>query len=226
MKRADVLSIRTLYSGSARFRAAPSHRGFVWSPAEVAQLVVDMEIAARDPEVDDDDLVERFYLGVLNVRAQKGGVFIVQDGVQRLTTLVMMLAFIRDRVRNVNLSRRIDGVLKRRSLFRPAEPRLRLPPESQAWFAHFILPAGATMRLPAEAPIGSPRELLLAARFMEQCFAGYGDQNLVDLAEFAMKNTAVVRTVVDAGMPAAPARGTTPPRFQDEPLSHYGVAAE
>jgi hypothetical protein len=225
MKRADVLSIRTLFSGSARFRVAPSHRGFVWSPQEVAQLVVDMEIAARDPEADDDDLAERFYLGVLNVRAQKGGIFIVQDGVQRLTTVAMMLAFIRDRVQNVRLSRRIDALLKRRSFARPAEPRLRLSPESQAWFSHFILPAGATMRLPPEAPIGSPRELLLAARFMEQCFAGYGDQNLIDLAEFAMKHTAVVRTLVEVGAPATPTR-TTPPRFQDEPLSHYGVAAE
>jgi hypothetical protein len=225
MKRADVLSIRSLFSGSARYRVASAHRGFVWSPQEVAQLVVDMEIAARDPEADDEDLVERFYLGVLNVRAQKGGAFILQDGLQRLTTLTMMLAFIRDRVQNVRLSRRIDGLLKRRSFARPAEPRLRLPAESHAWFSHFILPTGATMRLPAEAPIGSPRELLLAARFMEQCFAGYGDQNLIDLAEFAIKNTAVVRTLVEVGAPASPSR-TGPPRFQDEPLSHYGVAAE
>lgn len=225
MKRADVLSIRTLFSGSTRFRAAPSHRGFVWSPQEVAQLVVDMEIAARDPEADDDDLVERFYLGVLNVRPAKGGVFILQDGLQRLTTLTMMLAFIRDRVRSPRISRRIDGILKRRTMMRPAEPRLRLPPESQAWFSHFILPAGATMRLPEEAPIGSPRELLLAARFMEQCFAGYGDQNLIDLAEFAMRNTAVVRTLVEAGVPSA-ARPAPARRPVDEPLSHYGVAAE
>ncbi len=225
MKRADVLSIRTLFSGAARYRAAPSHRGFVWTPQEVAQLVVDMEIAARDPDIDEDDPVERFYLGVLNVHAAKNGVFIVQDGMQRLTALTMMLAFIRDRVRTPRISRRIENVLKRRPLMRPVEPRLRLPAESQAWFAHFIMPAGATMRLPVEAPIGSPRELLLAARFMEQCFAGYGEQNLIDLAEFAIKNTAVVRTLVETTVPT-PAPARTAPRYQDEPLSHYGVAAE
>ena len=224
MKRADVLSIRTLFSGSTRFRAAPSHRGFVWSPQEVAQLVVDMEIAARDPEAHDDELVGRFYLGVLNVRPVKHGVFILQDGLQRLTTLTMMLAFIRDRVRTPRISRRIERILKHRSMMRPAEPRLRLSAESHAWFSHFILPAGATMRLPAESPIGSPRELLLAARFMEQCFAGYGEQNLIDLAEFAIKNTAVVRTLVEAGATTTPRY--TPPRQADEPLSHYGVAAE
>ncbi len=225
MKRADVLSIRTLFSGASRYRAAPSHRGFVWTPQEVAQLVVDMEIAARDPEIDEDDPVERFYLGVLNVRPVKRGVFMVQDGVQRLTTLTMMLAFIRDRVRSPRVSRRIEKVLKRQPMFRPAEPRLRLPAESHAWFSHFIMPAGATMRLPVEAPIGSPRELLLAARFMEQCFAGYGEQNLIDLAEFAIKNTAVVRTLVETTVPT-PAPARTAPRYQDEPLSHYGVAAE
>ena len=45
------------------------------------------------------------------------------------------------------------------------QPRLRQSPEDHAWFAHFILPPGATKRLPATAPLGSPRELLLAARF-------------------------------------------------------------
>jgi hypothetical protein len=225
MKRADVLSIRTLFSGSARFRAAPSHRGFVWTPQEVAQLVVDMEIAARDPEADDEELVERFYLGVINVRPAKNGVYVLQDGLQRLTTLTLMLAFIRDRVRNIHISRRIDAILRYRPLLRPAEPRLRLPAELHAWVSHFILPAGATMRLPAEAPIGSPRELLLAARFMEQCFAGYGEQNLVDLAEFAIKKTAVVRTLVETSAPVAQPR-FTPQRPVDEPLSHFGVAAE
>src|SRR5262245_29732875 len=41
MRQAEVVSVRSLLSGSTRFRAAPSHRGFVWGPPDVAQLFVD-----------------------------------------------------------------------------------------------------------------------------------------------------------------------------------------
>jgi hypothetical protein len=136
----------------------------------------------------------------------------------------MVLAFIRDRTRDAGLRQQLDRMLVRRSLFRPPEPRLRLAPEDHAWFAHFILPPGATARLPAENPIGSPRELLLAARFMEQSFLNYSDDDLWNLAEFATENTAVVRSLVEAGTSWAP---RLPYRHQpDEPLSHYGIAAE
>jgi hypothetical protein len=227
MKQADVVSVRNLLSGPVLFRTAPSHRGFVWGPPDVAQLFVDLEIGARHAAHDDDDeddLVERFFLGAITLTPARHSVFILHDGHQRLTTLAMMLAFIRDRVRSQRQSQRIDRMLVRRSLVRRPEARLRLTPEAHAWFAHFVLPPGATRRLPTAAPIGSPRELLLAARFMEQAFIGYGDDNLMNLADFATEKTAVVRTVVDAGG-LATARISSP-RTPDDPLSHYGIAAE
>lgn len=224
MKRADVVSIRTLLSGSARFRSAPHRRGFVWGLPEVAQLLVDLEIGARDPDRDDDDLSERFYLGVISVTRLKHGVYELHDGLQRLTALAMILAFIRDRTRHSATRQRLDRMLVRRSIMRPPEPRLRLSPEDHAWFAHFILPPGATKRLPAEAPIGSPRELLLAARFMEQSCLNYSQDDLRDLAEFATANTAVVRSLAEPAISRAPRIAYS--REPDEPLSHYGIAAE
>lgn len=224
MKRADVVSVSSLFSGSARFRAAPSHRGFVWGLPEVAQLLVDLEIGARDPGQDDDELAERFYLGVISVTRLKHGVHELHDGQQRLATLAMILAFIRDRIDNAGARQRLDRMLVRRSLFRPPEPRLRLSPVDHAWFAHFILPPGATTRLPSENPIGSPRELLLAARFMEQSFLNYSQDDLWDLAEFATENTAVVRSLAEPRVFHAPRIAYR--QGPDEPLSHYGIAAE
>jgi hypothetical protein len=225
MKRADVVSVRSLFAGSTRFRSATSHRGFVWGPPEVAQLLVDLEIGARDPDRDDDDeLSERFYLGVISVTRLKNGVCELHDGQQRLATLAMILAFIRDRTGDAGLRQRLDRMLVRRSMMRPPEPRLRLSPEDHAWFSHFILPPGATTRLPAENPVGSPRELLLAARFMEQSFLNYSDEDLWNLAEFTTENTAVVRSLIEPGAAWAPR-----PAYRnqpDEPLSHYGIAAE
>ena len=247
MKRADVVSLRGLLSGNARYRPAPGHRGFSWTPAEVAQLLVDLELSAKNDEDEDDEFApdERFYLGVISVQPAKNGLYTLIDGAQRLATLALMLAFARDRIEDRSERQRIDRMLVRRSLARPPEPRIRLTPEDHAWYSHFILPPGATRRLPAQAPLGSPRELLIAARFMEQAFADYDQDDLWRLAGFVSYHCAVVRSIAEPGATwssltlnaASTAAAATdefpaPPRFQSqyppEPPrpNHYGVAAE
>jgi uncharacterized protein DUF262 len=227
MKRADVVSMRGLFSGNARYLTIAGHRGFVWTPAEVAQLHVDLEVGARHDEDEDDEFApdERFYLGVIAIQPQGNGLFTLVDGCQRLTTIAMMLAFARDRINDSSERQRIDKMLVRRAMGKPPEPRLRLTPEDHAWFSHFILPPGATRRLPPQAPLGSPRSLLLAARFMEQAFADYDQDDLWRLAGFASLHAAVVRSVVEPGMSWTPRLSEQqPPRpTRDE---HYGVAAE
>ena len=79
------------------------------------------------------------------------------DGQQRLVMLAMFLAFARDRMPTNSERNLIDRLLVRRAFGRPPEPRLRLAPEDHAWFSHFILPPGATPRLPETSPLGSPK---------------------------------------------------------------------
>jgi Protein of unknown function DUF262 len=230
MKRADVVNVRGLFAGNARYRTGPARPGFVWGPPEVAQLMVDLETSARDFGEDDDIDEERFYLGVLTVSRLGGGAFALVDGQQRLTVIQMFLAFARDRVQDASDRNRLDRMLVRRSLIRPPEPRLRLSPEDHAWFAHFILPPGATTRLPPSAPLGSPRYLLLAARFLEHCFATYTQVDIRRIAIFLLDNTAFVRSVAEthaswAHTAAPPARPPMPGPVYASP-GHFKIAAE
>lgn len=223
MKRANVVSVRSLFSGGTRLRCASSPRGFHWQPPQVAQLLVDLETTARDCLDEEDVPEERLYLGVITTSSPKSGFATLYDGRQRLTVLSMFMAFARDRLPTNRERNRLDRMLVRRSLGRPPEPRLRQSPEDHAWFAHFILPPGATKRLPAAAPLGSPRELLLAARFMEHAFAGYSLDELRSMVDFLLHHTAMVRSLGEYVAPpprpmlAAP-RETAP--------SHYSIAAE
>lgn len=235
MKRADVVSVGRLFSGAARFRCGPARPGFHWGPPQVAQILVDLETSARDSVDEEDVPEERFYLGVITVSPQPRGVVTLLDGQQRLVTLAMFLAFARDRMPNNSERNRIDRLLIRRSFGRAPEPRLRLAPEDHAWFAHFILPPGATRRLPATAPLGSPKELLLAARFMEHTFANYTVNDLRNIVDFLMHHTAVVRSIAEQRPVFAPAPPALPAptthRMWDEFESassapRYGVAAE
>ena len=236
MKRADVVSVGRLLSGAARFRCGPARPGFHWGPPQVAQILVDLETSARDSVDEEDVPEERFYLGVITVSPQPRGVVTLLDGQQRLVTLAMFLAFARDRMPNNSERNRIDRMLMRRSFGRAPEPRLRLAPEDHAWFAHFILPPGATRRLPTTPPLGSPKELLLAARFMEHTFANYSVADLRNIVDFLMHHTAVVRSIAEQrpvfapALPALPAPTTH--RMWDDFESassaapRYGVAAE
>lgn len=237
MKRANVVTVRSLFSGRSRYRCGAGRQGFHWGPPLVAQLVVDLENAAHDSEDEEDVSEERLYLGVVTVASRKGGVYTLLDGQQRLIVLAMFLAFARDRMPTHRERNELDRLLVRRALGRPPEPRLRLTPEDHAWFAHFILPPGATTRLPSTAPPGSPRELLLAARFMEHVFSDYDVHDLRSITDFLMHHTAVVRSLAASEALAPIARPAIPPPRDTaaadirpgnapEPASRYRVAAE
>ena len=235
MKRADVVSVGRLFSGTARFRCGPARPGFHWGPPQVAQLLVDLETSAHDSIDEEDVPEERFYLGVITVCPLQQGISTLLDGQQRLVTLSMFLAFARDRLPNNGERNRIDRMLMRRSFGRALEPRLRLAPEDHAWLEHYILPPGATRRLPAGAPLGSPKELLLAARFMEHAFASYSVADLRNIIDFLMHHTAVVRSLAEErpvfapALPSLPAPSRQP--WNDDPFParaspRYNVAAE
>lgn len=238
MKRADIVNVRGLLGGRARYRCGPARPGFYWEPQQVAQLVVDLENAAHDSHDEEDVAANRFYLGVITISPSKSGHSIVLDGQQRLVVLAMFLAFARDRMPTNNERNLIDRLLVRRAFGRPPEARLRLSPEDHAWFSHFILPPGATSRLPETSPLGSPRELMLCARFMEHTFAQYDAAGLSSIVDFLLHHTAVCRSLgeqrqaytPDASAMPAPVM-PPPPRHtwhdtEAVPAARYRVAAE
>lgn len=239
MKRADIVNVRGLLGGSARYRCGSSRPGFHWEPQLVAQLIVDLENAARDSHDEEDVAANRFYLGVITVSPSKSGHSILLDGAQRLAVIAMFIAFARDHMVSNRDRNQLDRLLVRRAFGRPPEARLRLTPEDHAWFAHFILPPGATRRLPDIAPLGSPRELLLCARFMQHTFAQYSAEGLRSVVDFLLHHTAVCRSLAEQAQgytpatPALPAPAMPPmpsrPVWNDNdpvPAARYRVAAE
>jgi Protein of unknown function DUF262 len=236
MKRADIVNVRGLFGGSARYRCGPARPGFYWEPEQVAQLVVDLETSAHESLDEEDVAANRFYLGVITVSRTKSGATYLLDGQQRLVVLAMFIAFARDRMPSVRERNNLDRLLLRRALTRPPEPRLRLSPEDHAWFSHFILPPGATQRLPETAPLGSPRELLLCARFMQHTFDAYSAEDLRSIVDFLLHHTAVCRSLGEQSQPqpqiaapSIPASMPSQPMWNDNepvPAARYRVAAE
>lgn len=228
-KRAALVCVRSLLSGDARYCADPNGRGYVWGAPEIAQLLLDLESGAATDAPRCGDEAEQLYLGVIAAGAAKPGIpGEIVDGQQRLTAIMLFLAFARDRLSDGGARQRVMRLLERRRLFGAAEPRLVLAPADNPWFAAHILQPRATLRLPADAPDGGPKRLLSSARFMQRAFAGYSAEDIRRITNFLLDRAAFVvaepaaRTAAIIEFPAARTRALPQPA-EETPKPLHGM---
>ena len=86
---AEVLRIRDVFSAAADIRVPPFQRSFSWGDEETGILIKDLLEAFRTSVI--------YFLGAMVVIRPRGrGPQDVVDGQQRLTTLTIILAVLRD----------------------------------------------------------------------------------------------------------------------------------
>jgi hypothetical protein len=89
------MTLRELFGAGQWLRLPPLQRPFAWTDKEVGQLFDDVVQAALEHEAIGEDDV--YYMGgVVLVHGEREGVFDVVDGQQRLTTITILLAALRD----------------------------------------------------------------------------------------------------------------------------------
>lgn len=86
---AEVLRVRELFNPTADLRVPPFQRGFSWTEKEVGQLLTDLLTAFEQHNT--------YFLGaIVVIQLRPRTPMDVVDGQQRVTTLTMMLAALRD----------------------------------------------------------------------------------------------------------------------------------
>lgn len=143
---AKEISVGKLFhSGDYEFEIPEYQRPYAWGAGESLQLLSDLAGALeRDTE-------EPYFLGsIVLVKAPGDPRSEVIDGQQRLTTLTILLALLRDRVESESLRRSIHQLLETEALEWdnvPAKPRLRLRPRDTHFFHAHVQAPGATQTL-------------------------------------------------------------------------------
>lgn len=129
------------FFSSSRLCAADVQRDYQWTKSEVATLIGDFFThLKRHPQSDSNSPREPYFLGAL-VCTDRGGQLAIYDGLQRSTTLTVLLAMLRDRVTDSNLADRLDACVNAPD----GAPRLVLPPPDET-LAKNIQPRGATLQ--------------------------------------------------------------------------------
>ena len=128
------------FFSSSHLTAADVQRDYQWTKSEVATLVGDLFAhLKRHPESPSGEPREPYFLGAI-VCTSRNGAFAIYDGLQRSTTLTVLLAMLRDRVSDAGLADRLDACVNDPS----GKPRLVLPPPDET-LAQDIQPKGATL---------------------------------------------------------------------------------
>ncbi|MGV0373750.1 DUF262 domain-containing protein [Corynebacterium pilbarense] len=143
---AKEISVGKLFhSGDYEFEIPEYQRPYAWGVEESLQLLSDLSGALeRDTE-------EPYFLGsIVLVKSPGDPRSEVIDGQQRLTTLTILLALLRDLVDNQSLRQSIHKLIETEALEWdnvPSKPRLRIRPRDTRFFHDYVQTTGATQEL-------------------------------------------------------------------------------
>lgn len=174
---------KLFHSGDYEFEIPEYQRPYAWGVEESLQLLSDLSGALeRDTE-------EPYFLGsIVLVKVPGDPRSEVIDGQQRLTTLTILLALLRDLVDNQSLQQSIHKLIETEALEWdnvPAKPRLRIRPRDTRFFGEYVQKPGATqvlIGLSDNVPeTDSQKKIRDNARALHEELAGWDQEQLTQL---------------------------------------------
>lgn len=143
--KAAEIALGKLFTDDFEFVIPEYQRPYAWGKEEALQLLTDLQDAL------DRDTEEPYFLGsVVLVKEAGSARSEVIDGQQRLTTLTILLAVLRDLVTDDELRRAIHRFLEEPAVLfedKEAAPRLTLRPRDASFFREHVQKGGATADL-------------------------------------------------------------------------------
>jgi len=145
-----TIPIGNLLSQEFFFRVPEYQRPFSWEGDNFEDLIDDLLTAAKDQE---------YFLGtiVLQKMREKGNYEVV-DGQQRLTSLMILLACLRDKVEDADFKTGIqDKILQRKNVVDGIPEKVRLEVKDREIFAEAVVTAGGTEKERREKDLPEPQ---------------------------------------------------------------------
>lgn len=195
MKKLDAgeYPLGKVFSSDFEFVIPDYQRPYSWGTEQALQLLDDLNGAIdRDPD-------EPYFLGSLVLVRDNGRRADVIDGQQRLTTLSILFAVMRDLTGNDDLRKELSDFIQEPGKITAgtkAKPRLELRPRDADFFREHVQTLGSTDKLIAlddnAVTVDSRRNIRDNARALHDELAGWPPGRLEKLAELAGSRTFLV----------------------------------
>lgn len=195
MKKLDAgeYPLGKVFSSDFEFAIPDYQRPYSWGTEQSLQLLDDLDGAIdRDPD-------EPYFLGSLVLVRDSGRRAEVIDGQQRLTTLSILFAVMRDLTTNDSLRKELSDFIQEPGKITAGtkpKPRLELRPRDAHFFREYVQTVGSTDQLIAlddnAVVVDSRRNIRDNARALRNELAGWPAKRLEQLAELVGSRTFLV----------------------------------
>jgi len=182
-----------VFSSDFEFAIPDYQRPYSWGRDQTLQLLDDLDGAI------DRDADEPYFLGSLVLVRDSGRRAEVIDGQQRLTTLSILFAVMRDLTDNEGLSKELGEFIQEPGKITAAtkpKPRLELRPRDAHFFREYVQTPGGTDQLVAlddnAVRVDSRRNIRDNARALQDELAGWPSKRIEQLAELVGSRTFLV----------------------------------
>ena len=192
--QAHEVPLQKIFGSDYDFRIPGYQRPYSWGKEQAAQLLEDLD------EAIDRGSDEPYFLGsVVLVKAPGGTISDVIDGQQRLTTLTILVAVLRDLTSDTELADELTKMLMEpgsKVLGRDPKPRLTLRDRDQEFFQRYVQTKGAIAELvlvPDEKlPTDSQRAILNNAKTIRDSLQSWEEDKKLKLVQLIGQQTFLV----------------------------------
>jgi uncharacterized protein with ParB-like and HNH nuclease domain len=136
--KSESVSVGALFSQDSFFRIPPYQRPFSWDDEHFDDLISDTKDADRNTQ---------YFMGTMVLHKEQGGTMAVVDGQQRLTSLLILLACLRDAIDDGQYKSGIqDKIMQQKRVIDGIPERIRLEVKDRDIFQSLVVEAGGTLK--------------------------------------------------------------------------------
>jgi uncharacterized protein with ParB-like and HNH nuclease domain len=186
--KAEERKISQILTQAICYQIPSYQRPYSWDTENVTQLLEDIETAYQTEET------EYFIGSLITIEQVKDELYDVVDGQQRITTLSIILARLRDHINSHHAKGILEShIVHNQGLMRTeSTPRLSLRSKDQPFFVKYILES-QEFDMDKFKKLESPqRNIIQNARVVDEFFANKDEQNLVEFANFILTQVYIV----------------------------------
>lgn len=178
--RSRIATLAQVFSDYEVLSVPRYQRGYSWTPTEVGRLLLDLRLAITRQ-------ARYYFIGPMVLIGVAEGEAEIVDGQQRLATLCMLLAYLRDR----RPSREEAGALQRLIVPR-RNGGVRLRASDQEFFRQYVQAPGQIEKLASLQRTETDAQGLLAAaaQCISETLSGFTEAELASLQRFLLERVA------------------------------------
>lgn len=195
---ARSVTVGELFGGPASFNVPDYQRAYAWTATEAGRLIDDLLLALDEAGPERKGPLDDYFLGaIVLMEAEAEGTdnetaasFEIVDGLQRIVTLTILLAVLRDLLAGdkPDVAERMAGCIWVGDRKKTSDrPRLDVGGGRQPFFRTFVLERNATAAMPDEDDLPEAEHRMLAVReHLMAVLVGEDPEQLRLLGEFVL----------------------------------------